>query len=143
MAIQDTISGQDFSVQKESTLLKRTLMANEIFSAVSGLVALFFSKQVTDFLGIQNSSIFLFLGIGLLVWAGFTAWVMMRPEVNPTLVKLVIAGDLLWVAGTVLLLIFAGGLFTTGGKWAIAIVADIVAAFAILQWIGLRRIQRT
>jgi len=27
-----------------------------------------------------------------------------------------------------------------GGKWLIGIVADLVAVFALLQWIGLRRL---
>lgn len=145
MAVQEMSNGQDSTIKADntgSTLLRRTLQANEIFSAVSGLMFLFFSKQVAEFLGTPNSRVILFLGIGLLLWAGFTAWVSMQSQLNPTMVKLIIEGDLLWVVGSILLLIFAGGLFSTSGKWAIAIVGDIVALFAILQWVGLRRLGR-
>ena len=142
MASQDTISGQEFITKKEPTMLIRALQANALFSGLCGLIAIAFSMQVATFLGLTNSTVILIMGIGLLLWAGFTAWVLMRPVINPTTVKLIIEGDLLWVVGTILLLIFAGGIFTTGGKWAMAIVGDIVAVFAILQWVGLRRMQR-
>jgi hypothetical protein len=31
--------------------------------------------------------------------------------------------------------------FTVEGKWVIAIVADLVLMFAVLQWMGIHRIQ--
>jgi hypothetical protein len=48
--------------------------------------------------------------------------------------------DIAWVTGSILLL--ASGLvpLSTARKWSIAILADIVALFALLQFIGLRRV---
>lgn len=146
MAIQQTIDRQDSprlasKRTQQSTLLRRTLQANEIFSALSGLIFLFFSRQVAAFLGVANAQTILYLGVGLLLWAAFTVWVLMRPQLERKWVMMIIEGDLLWVVGSILLLVLAGEMFTAAGKWAIIIVGDIVATFAILQWIGLRRTQ--
>ncbi|MFQ5695930.1 MAG: hypothetical protein ACE5HB_08070, partial [Terriglobia bacterium] len=54
-------------------------------------------------------------------------------------VWLIIALDVLWVAGSFGLLASPPPEMTTGGKWAIGMVADVVGVFAILQFIGLRR----
>jgi len=53
-----------------------------------------------------------------------------------------VAMDGLWVVGSAILL--AGGWvpLTAAGRWAILIVAAIVALFAVLQYYGLRRISR-
>jgi hypothetical protein len=48
--------------------------------------------------------------------------------------------DALWVSGSVIILFTDLVPLTTVGYWAVAIVADIVAVLAILQYIGLRRL---
>nr|MBI3612771.1 hypothetical protein [Nitrospirota bacterium] len=45
--------------------------------------------------------------------------------------------DTAWVLGSALLLIATPIPLTLAGKWAVGIVADIVAAFALLQFYGL------
>ena len=32
--------------------------------------------------------------------------------------------------------------FSVGGKWVVALVAELVLAFAILQWLGIRKIRK-
>jgi hypothetical protein len=50
--------------------------------------------------------------------------------------------DLAWVIASAGL-IFANLVdFTTAGKWAIAILADVVLVFAIVQFVGLRRLAK-
>lgn len=46
-----------------------------------------------------------------------------------------------WVVGSYVLIVVIP--FSVGGKWAIALVAELVMAFAILQWLGIRRIQKS
>ena len=67
-------------------------------------------------------------------------WLRSRPTMSPGLVRTVIALDLVWVFGSVaaLLLRDSPGL-TVGGAWSVAIGADIVALFVLLQYVGLRR----
>jgi len=54
----------------------------------------------------------------------------------------IVFGDLLWVVGSAVLIFTNLVPFTTNGKWAIAIVADIVLAFAIVQFVGVRKARK-
>jgi hypothetical protein len=49
--------------------------------------------------------------------------------------------DALWVVGTGLLIWAVALPFTPAGKWVLLGIADVVAAFGILQAIGLRRLR--
>jgi len=60
-------------------------------------------------------------------------------QISDGFAKFAIYADLVWVAGSVILIFTSLVNLTTPGKWVIAIVADIVLAFAILQFLGLRR----
>jgi hypothetical protein len=33
--------------------------------------------------------------------------------------------------------------FSVAGKWVVALVAELVLAFAILQWMGIRRVRKS
>lgn len=55
--------------------------------------------------------------------------------------RLIIAGDLVWVLASVVLLLGNFVDFTVGGKWLIAIAADLVLGFAVWQFFGLRRLE--
>ena len=122
-----------------STLLRRALQGNGAFSTVSGLVTLLGANAVAAFTGVQPAVVFIVLGISLLLFAAGLFWMTRETAVNPTLARIVIVMDVLWVVGSVILLLSNALPLTVAGKWAIGLVADMVALFAILQYIGLRR----
>ena len=126
--------------KSNSSLLRYALYGNSIFSFVSGVIFLLFSKAMAGFLGLSASWIILVLGLGLIVY-GVEIYLAARSEpVNRDIAKFAVYADLAWVFGSAVL-IFANLVpFTDAGKWAIAIIADIVLVFAILQYVGLRRI---
>ena len=123
-----------------SSLLRNALYGNSIFSFVSGVIFLMFSKAIAGFLGLSASWIILALGLGLIVY-GIEIYLAAKSEpVNRNIAKFAVYADLAWVLGSAVL-IFANLVpFTDAGKWAIAIIADIVLVFAVLQYVGLRRI---
>lgn len=49
--------------------------------------------------------------------------------------------DIVWVVGSYVLLFAVR--FSVGGKWAVAAVAEVVFLFAVIQWLGLRRVVRS
>jgi len=66
-------------------------------------------------------------------------WLRSRPTMSPGLVRTVIALDLVWVIGSVAALLLHDSLgLTVGGAWLVAVGADVVAVFALLQYVGLR-----
>lgn len=122
-----------------SSLLKNALYGNSIFSFASGLAFVLFSKAIAAFLGLSASWVILALGVGLLLygWQIFTA--AKAEPINPGFAQFAVYADLAWVLGSAVLIFTNLVSFTTPGKWGIAIIADIVLVFAILQYAGLRR----
>ena len=49
--------------------------------------------------------------------------------------------DAVWVVGSYALIFLVP--FRAGGKWVVALVAELVLAFAILQWLGIRRVRKS
>lgn len=123
-----------------TTLLRRALQGNSLFSAMSGLTLLIGANAVSVFTGIESAAILTGLGVVLLLFAADLFWMTRETAVNPTFARLIIALDILWVVGSVLILFTNWVPLTNAGWWSVAIVADIVAVFAILQYIGLRRV---
>jgi hypothetical protein len=50
-----------------------------------------------------------------------------------------VIADVAWVLASVVVVVSGWAPLTAAGVWAIMIVADIVAVFAVAQYVGLRR----
>ena len=123
-----------------SKLLRRTLQANAAFSALSGIIAIAGAKPLSLLLGVNVSSLLSGMGVALLAYAAGLFLNARRENIKLQEAWLAVIMDAAWVVGSVIL-IFAGTLSTTG-NWLVAIVADIVLLFAVLQLVGIRRLQR-
>jgi hypothetical protein len=123
-----------------SSFLRNTLLGNSAFSFLSGFASIFFSRAIASFLGLSASWIILALGIGLILY-GIEIYAGARANpVHKGIATIAVYADFAWVLASAVL-IFANLVdFTMAGKWAIAIIADIVLVFAILQFVGLRRL---
>ncbi len=122
-------------MNSDSNLLKRALTANAIFSALSGAILLLASERLAQLLGTSVSLVP--LGAMLLIYAAGLLWNARRENVSRMEAWIAVALDVAWVAGSAIV-IFAGVLSATG-NWIVAIVADVVLLFAVLQLIGLRK----
>lgn len=128
------------STQDKAQLLRSALLGNSIFCVLSGLDFALFSRPVADFLGLSSPTVILVLGVGLIAYA-LVVFIQARAQpLSLPFARFAIVADVLWVIGSAALIFTSMVAFTTAGKWAIAIIADIVLVFAILQYIGLRRI---
>lgn len=123
----------------DTRFLRQALQANGVFSGVSGLLTILAAGPLTDLIGLSTSSILIGVGSGLIFYAVGLFRNASRDLINRTETYLAVIMDLLWVAGSAVV-IFLGILATTGDR-IIAIVADIVLLFGILQWYGLKRMQ--
>lgn len=123
-----------------SSLLKTALLVDGAVSFLLGIICLLFSKAIAGFLGIPASWIILALGMGVIVYA-IELFLAARAEpVNLGIAKFATYGNLAWVLASAVL-IFANLLpFPTTGKWAFAVLADVVLVLAIFQYLGLRRL---
>lgn len=120
-------------------LLRRALQADGLFCAVSGLALLLDAAPIARFLGIGGFWPLAGVGVVLLGYAAMLFRDTLQPVLNPQLGRTVALLNVAWVVASVIILLSGWLPLTTEGKWAIAIVADIVATFALVQFYALRR----
>jgi uncharacterized membrane protein HdeD (DUF308 family) len=129
------------SNEQHQDLLKKALTGNALFSVTSGVAILFANRWLVRFLGLPEKVSLVIVGVSLIVYAAILWFNARRPKVKITDAWVAVAMDLLWVAGSYALIFVVP--FSTGGKWTVALVAELVLAFAILQWLGIRRIRKS
>lgn len=122
-------------------LLRTALRSNMLFSLITGAIATIAPRSVGDVIGGIPSMLIMVTGILLIAYAAILFWTTSQPEISPKWAWFAIVNDVAWVFGSIILLLVFGSIFTAAGKWIVAIIADIIAAFAIAQYIGLRRIK--
>ena len=122
-------------------LLRNTLRGNSIFSAVSGVLALIDARLLANFMGIETTIPFVVLGVGLLLYAVYLFISTRTRPMNKFFGWFAIIADAVWVIATVVILLTDAFALTNGGKWLLLIIGDMVLVFAIVQYIGLRRIK--
>ena len=130
------------STDNPGRLLRLALRANAIFSTLSGLVFLLASSYISGFLGLLRPGEVIQLGVQLGLFAAWLFWLSFRPEISRWQVRVIIVLDILWVIGSFLLVLAPPPQLTVGGWWAIAGVAEVIGLFALLQFLGLRRLRR-
>jgi uncharacterized membrane protein len=125
-----------------STLLRRALLANALFSLATGLLLAGAPGWTAALLGDVAPWILLLIGVGLLLFAAFLVWVARRPASRAAYALLATGADLGWVAGSAVLLVLPGSTFSATGSGVVAGVAGVVGGFALLQGAGLRALTR-
>ena len=131
----------NFSTHRtEATMLKRALLVNAAFSAISGLLIVSFDQRIAEFIGYAAISLWP-MGVMLLGFGAYLLWFATRRTMNSVSVISVIVSDFAWVLGTVILLVGWNSMISVAGIWLLAVIGMIVFLLAELQWIGLRRLQ--
>jgi len=125
----------------EKSFLQRALLGNAAFSGASGLIMVLAADALSQYLGLGSPIILTIVGIVLLLYMPILVWLANKSPVPRHFAWEVIALDVLWVLGSGMLIFTDLVPLSTGGKWTVALIADIVALFAILQYVGLRRQQ--
>jgi hypothetical protein len=113
--------------------LKTLFRANALFSIACAIDALVFTQYFAQWMGITQPIYLQLLGVGLVLFAGYVIWVSARPAISKPLALQIIAADLSWVVGTVLLLTLNPFGFTMIGQTIVLVIGMIVLAFAVLQ----------
>lgn len=125
---------------KSDRLARRALGANALFSGVSGLALIVGSGAIGSLMGVNLPAVMIGIGIGLVVFALLLGHITRRTPLDKNHVMLASMADILWVLASGIVLLIQPDPLTLAGNWLIAIVADVVAIFAVLQLWGLRRV---
>jgi hypothetical protein len=127
------------TLSPSNNLLRRALQGDGLTTAAFGLLLTFGASPVASFMGVNNALPILALGLILAVYGAGLFVLASRETIDRRLPIIVIELNVAWVMGSAIVL--AADLFglTTGGRWGVLIVADLVALLTIAQFIGLRR----
>ena len=129
------------SFEERQGLLKKALTGNAVFSVVSGVAILFANRWLVKFLGLPDKVSLAILGVSLIVYAVILWLNARRPTIKITDAWIAVIMDAVWVIGSYVLIFVVP--FSVGGKWVVALVAELVLAFAIVQWLGIRKIRKS
>ena len=129
-------------------LLRRTLKGNAVFSVISGVALIAFAgpfaalatREPVAVAGLSLAIVFELLGAGVVLFGLLCAYIATRPALPVGLARIVFAADLAWVLGSAVVLLLPAS-WTGLGVTGIAVVALVVADLAILEYLGLRRLE--
>ena len=119
-------------------LIRRALLANGVFCMASGLGMAALSGPLSDWIGAPRLVLVL-IGVGLVPWGAMLFAFSRRAEVRRADAWSAIAGDEAWVIGTLILVLGFPTALSSAGNALAVVVALVVAAFAVVQYLGLRR----
>jgi hypothetical protein len=124
-----------------SNLLRQAVRGNSIFSFVSGAVFLLDSGPIAALLGVPNAAaVISIMGLGIVIFAAFLFFSTMK-TIYVRLGRVVFALDAFWVIASLLILVTDTFSLSPSGKWLVLILADVVLVFAVLEYLGLRRLR--
>jgi hypothetical protein len=125
----------------DTRFLSRVLLGNAVFTALSGLASLAWPRPFAAWLGIEQPLILSVLGVIFLLSAAWLAWFAMHTPLDRRVVQAIFILDTAWVVASALALVAGWPPLTATGKWIITGIAEMVAVFAVLEFMGLRRMR--
>ena len=121
-----------------SSLLMRGLKMNAVFSATSAVVMLLAANWVAEQVGLPGPANVYAVAIFLLFFAAQLGNIVRTGTIRTWEIVTIILGDLLWVAGSIVLGALYFRSFSTIGAVLVDVVALAVLIFAIMQIRGLQ-----
>ena len=125
-----------------SDLLMRGLKMNAVFSGLSAVAMLLAANWVAEQVGLPGPANVYAVAVFLLFFAAQLGNIVRTQEIRTWEIVAIIIGDLMWVAGSVVLGILYVQSFSTIGAVLVDVVALAVLIFAVMQIRGLREFRR-
>lgn len=120
--------------------LQRYLSVNAIFSLLTGVMVLSFQEKAEQIFNLPPSNFFFILGILLIFFVLTIVLEIVKQRTLPVL--WIIVQDMLWVLGSVVLLVFNPFDVSVEGNIIIALVAIVVFLIGMGQAQGLAKVDR-
>jgi hypothetical protein len=121
-----------------STFLRRVLLLDAVATAATGLMLTFGASLTKDLLGLPQS-LMQYAGLSLLPFAALVGFLATRETISRPAVWAVIAYNALWSIDSIALLVTGWVAPTALGTAFVVAQALVVALFAELEYVGLRR----
>ena|SRR4028119_269626 len=124
------------------TTLKNVLLINALSSGATGIGLIVFAPFLAGLFGTSHVQTVWGTGIFLLEFAILVYYFGRKQQINPNGVKFIITLDTLWVASSLVVVLFQLFDLSFTGYFLISAVALWVAAMAYLQSEGLKKMEK-
>lgn len=125
---------------RSSGLLSYALMANAVFSALSGVLITLGGNRIASFLGLYPLVGLWPVGVALVLFAAYVFVVARKSDPDVGATQAIIISDGLWVFGSTALILF--GSLSARGNGTVAVVALVVLAFSVLESVGIQKVRQ-
>jgi hypothetical protein len=125
-----------------STLLRRALQADAIFSGLSGVALIVAAGPIGTLLGLSAPLGLAALGVILIGYAALLYTTAAKEPIDRRRAIAAVVLDVIWVIDSAVVLLAGWLPLTPAGWWIILDVAIVVAVFAEIKFIGLWRLGR-
>jgi hypothetical protein len=133
---------KQIETQSKATFLTTILRADGIFALVSAAAAILAAGPVAELIELETPIALVVLGFVLLGYGAMLLFFADREPVNRRVAQIAIVLNMLWVVDSYAGLLFGFFPVNTAGKWAIALIAEVVFVFGLLEIYALRRLNR-
>jgi hypothetical protein len=123
-------------------LLRKVLRLNATATAASGAVFLGLGHVLAPIFGLPALALQV-LGGGFLAFAAHVWHTSRKPALTRADGLYFMAVDIAYVVATVVVMVAFPGLLSTAGRVVFALMADVVAVFAVGEYLGARRLARS
>lgn len=128
-------------IDTRDQLLRRTLTANAVFSAICGIGLIVFAAPLAVLMGTVPTWLLVTVGVALFPFAIGLFVNVRRNAMSMAEARLTVIMDFGWVAGSIGVIAMFADQLTLAGMDIILAVAAVVAVFGVLQTIGIRRLE--
>ena len=123
---------------KSKNTLRYGMVANALFSFVSGFVSISISNKLMTLFALSDTKLFVYLGITLILFAVWVASIALQKTINLNSAKATIILDFLWVISSAVILSLCH--VSDRGLILIIAISIVVLLFALAQVIGIYKL---
>ena len=123
----------------KASFLTTILRADGVFALVSAAIAILASGPVARLIELETPIALVGLGVVLLGYGVLLLFFANRESANRRVAQIAIVLNMLWVVDSYAGLLLGFYPVNTAGKWAIALIAEVVFVFGLLEIYALRR----
>ena len=125
-----------------NTTAQWAVEADGAFCVVAGLLFILDAEGISRFMGVPSTTVIGGLGLVTFLYGLGLFYVVLRGFVSRRLLQVLMSMDFVGAIATVIFLVAVPTVLSTEGRWIVLILADVMAAFGIWKYVGLRRLAR-
>lgn len=129
------------STQQPRNLLHKILLVDSLSSAAAGIAFIVASGPIAALMGVANPLALIIIGVLFVAFAAAVYYTASREVISRRAAWFILELNIVYIVGSAIILLTDAFGLSTEGRWLVLILADLVTVFAIVEFVGLRRLR--